>query len=184
MEATGSLTIGESTAALACIKTRRGLSPRQAKAIVVACMLAVGIPLGRWITGSWGTAAISVEFALLGIVVGVVIVQRLAGPSTNRALAARGQKVEQPLKVRMTSEALIYDLDELTMTARWSCVTAIYRTRSHWVFLVQSSAMVLPRRFFQTRDAERDFIVEAWSRIDEPARTRSPDARMIVGTVG
>jgi hypothetical protein len=180
MEATGVLAVGETTTAMAYIKARRGLSPRQVKAILMVCMLAVGIPVGAWVSGSWLAATISVEFAFLGVGVGLVIVQVLSGRSMRKALAKRGQAYEQPLTLRLTPEALVYDLADLTMTARWPCVTDLYQTRKYWVFLVQSSAMVLPRRFFATPEAERDFIVEATSRMTDAARARSPDATKVV----
>jgi hypothetical protein len=123
----------------------------------------------------------AVDFTIGGLLVGVLLVQALAGPALRRALAARGQKHELALTLRLTPEAIVYDLVDLTMTAGWSCVTDLYRTRKHWVFLVQSSAMVLPRRFFATPEAERDFIAEALSRMTDAARARSPDA---VGMVG
>jgi hypothetical protein len=181
MEATGVLAVGESTTAMAYIKGRRGVSPRQMKVILVACMLAVGIPLGAWMSGSWLAAITSVEFAVIGLGVGLVIIQGIAGPSMRRALTERGQAYEQSLTLRLTPEALVYDLADLTMTARWPCVTDLYQTRKYWVFLVQSSAMVLPRRFFATPEAERDFIVEATSRMTEAARARSPEATRLVG---
>lgn len=181
MEATGVLAVGESTTAMAYVKARRGVSPRQIKAILLACMLAVGIPFGAWATGSWLAATISVELAIVGIGVGMVIVQRLAGPSMRKALAERGQANEQALTLRLTAEALVYDLAGLTLNAHWSCVTDLYQTRKYWVFLVQSSAMVLPRRFFKTPEAERDFIAEAMSRMTDAARARSPDATKFVG---
>jgi hypothetical protein len=179
MEATGTLAAGESSAAMAYIKARRGLSPRQMKAILLVCMLAVGIPVGAWASGSWLAATLSVEFAILGLGAGLLLVQRLAGPSMRRALAERGQAYEQSLTLRLTSEALVYDLGDLTVTARWPCVTDVYKTRKYWVFLVQSSAIVLPRRFFTTAKAECDFIVEATSRLTDAARARSPDATSV-----
>jgi len=181
MEATGVLAAGESTAAMAYVKARRGVSPRQMKAILIVCMLAVGVPVGAWAFGSWLAAALSVEFAVIGLGVGLVVIQGLAGPSMRRALAARGQPYEQTLTLRVTPEALVYDLADLTLTARWSCVTDLYRTRKYWVFLVQSSAMVLPRRFFATPEAERDFIAQAASRMAKAARARSPDVARFVG---
>ncbi|TCS17408.1 YcxB family protein [Caulobacter sp. BK020] len=181
MEATGVLAVGESTTALAYIKARRGLSPRQVKVILIACILAVGIPVGAWTSGSWLAAAMSVEFAVLGLGVGLLVIQMLAGPSMRKALAKRGQAYEQSLTLRLTPEALVYDLADLTMTARWPCVTDLYQTRKYWVFLVQSSAMVLPRRFFTTPQAERDFIAEAMSRMTNAARARSPDATRVIG---
>jgi hypothetical protein len=179
MEATGVLAVGETTAAMAYVKGRQGVSPRQMKVILVVCMLAVGIPVGAWLSGSWFAAAMSVEFAILGL--GLVAIQWLIGPSMRKALAERGQAYEQPLTLRLTPEALIYDLADVTMTARWPSVTDLFQTRKYWVFLVQSSAIVLPRRFFTTPEAERDFIVEAASRMTEAARARSPDAARIAG---
>lgn len=176
MEATGILAVGESATAMAYIKARRGVSPRQMKAIFLICMLAVGIPLGAWASGSWLAATLSVEFALVGAGAGMLIIQKLAGPSMRKALAERGQAYEQVLTLRLTPEALVYDLADLKMIARWPCVTDLYRTRKYWVFLVQSSAMVLPRRFFAAPEAEHDFIAEAMSRMTDAARARSPDA--------
>ena len=98
-----------------------------------------------------------------------------------KALAERGQAYEQPLKLRLTPEALIYDLADLKLTASWPCVTDLYKTPKCWGFLVQSSAMALPRRFFQTPEAERDFIAEAASRMSEAARARSPDITKTAG---
>lgn len=181
MEATGSLAAGESATAMSYIKARRGVSPRQAKIIILLCMVAIGIPAGAWASGSWLAAATSVEFAFIGLGLGLLVIQRLAGPSMRRALAERGQAYERTLTLRLTPEILVYDLADLTMTARWSCVTDLYRTRKYWVFLVQSSAMVLPRRFFASPEAERAFIVEALSRMTDAARARSPDAARLAG---
>ncbi|MEO7188981.1 MAG: YcxB family protein [Sphingomicrobium sp.] len=158
-----------------------GRTPRKIKVILLVCMLAVGIPVGRWASGSWLAATISVEFAFIGLGVGVLIIERLAGPSMRRALAQREQAYEQSLTLRLTAEALVYDLGDLSMTARWPCVTDLYQTRKYWVFLVQSSAMVVPRRFFATAEAERDFIVAATSRMTDSARARSPQAAKFVG---
>ncbi len=166
---------------MAYVKARRGVSPRQAKVIVVVCMLALGIPLGAWASGSWLSATMSVESALGGLLLGVFIVQWLAGPAMRKALAERGQRYEQALTLRLTPDALVYDLGDLTMTANWPCVTDLYRTRKYWVFLVQSSAMVLPHRFFATTEAEREFMAEAMSRMSDAARARSSDAVRFVG---
>ena len=176
MEASGIIVAGESASAMAYIKARWGLSPRQAKAIIMVCMLGVGVPLSVWASGSWFSAFMSDQFAIGGLVVGVLVVQRLSGPSLRKALGKRGQRADLALTLRLTPETIVYDLADLTTTARWSCVTDLYRTRKHWVFLVQSSAMVLPRRFFATPEAERDFIAEALSRMTDAARARSPDA--------
>jgi len=181
MEASGVLAAGESTTAMAYIKARRGVSPRQMKVILLVCMSAVGIPAGAWASGSWLAATMSVEFAFIGLGLGMLAIQKLAGPAMRKALVERGQAYERPLTLRLTPEALVYDLADVTMTARWPCVTDLYQTRKYWVFLVQSSAMVLPRRFFTTPEAERDFILEAASRMTDAARARSPDAKRIVG---
>lgn len=137
--------------------------------------------MGAWVSGSLLAATLSVECTLVGLGVGVLIIQKLATPAMRRALAERGQAYEQALSSRLTPEALVYDLADLMTTARWPCVTDLYRTRKYWVFLVQSSAMVLPRRFFANPEAEQDFIVEAMSWMTDAARARSRDAAKIVG---
>lgn len=166
---------------MAYIKARRGLSPRQIKVILLVCMLTVGILLGGWISGLWLTAVMSVDFAIGGLLLGLLLVQALAAPAMRKALAARGQNPRLALTLRLTPKTIVYDLVDLTMTASWSCVTDLYQTRRHWVFLAQSSAMVLPRRFFATLEAEREFIAEALSLMTDAARARSPDAVRIVG---
>lgn len=181
MEVSGTVAAGESNAAMVYIKARRGLSPRQTTALIFLSMLAVGVPVGTWMSGSWLDAMAAVEFAIVGLILGTFLVRGLAGPTLRKALAARGQDYELPLTFRLTSEGLVYDLTDLTMTAAWPCVTDLYRTTKYWVFLVQSSAMVIPRRFFATPEAEREFIAEALSRMTDAARARSPDAIRIVG---
>lgn len=182
MEATGVLAAGESSAALAYIKARRGLSPRQTMLILVICMCALGIPVGAWTSSSWLDAVLPVEFAIVGFIAGALIVRRASVPLMRRALIERGQTYEQQLTLRLTPEAIVYDLADLTMIARWSCVTDLYRTRKYWVFLVQSSAMVLPRRFFATREDEREFIAQAMSLMPATAQDRSPDAAEVLKT--
>lgn len=181
MEATGILAAGESTAALTYVKGRRGLSPRRATLIIFACMVAFGVPVAAWLSGSWLEAALMVECAFFGVVIGVFVVQRLTPPTMRKALAERGQSYEHQLTILLTPDALVYDLVDLTLTARWPCVTDLFQTRKHWVFLVQSSAMVLPRRFFATVEDERKFIAEAMSRMTVAAQARSRDAEAFVG---
>jgi len=182
MEVSGTIAAGESSAALAYVKARRGISPRQMKAILFGFMLAFGCPLAAWLSGSWLTALISVECAIAGLIAGSFIVQGLAGRAMRKALAERGLRYELPLTLRLTAEAIVYDLADVTMTAAWPCVTDLYRTRKHWVFLAQSSTLVLPRCFFATPEAEREFIAEAMSRMTDAARARSPDAVRIIGS--
>lgn len=182
MEVQGVLAAGESTAALAYLKGRRGLSPRWTKLILLTCMFGVGFPVGVWACGSWFGAAMAVEFTFLGLIVGGIIVQLLAGPLMRKALIKRGQAYEQPLVFRVTIEAIVCEFADLSMVARWPCVTDLFRTRKYWVFLVQSSAMVLPRRFFDTPDRERAFIIDVMSRMTPAARERSPDAAKFIGS--
>lgn len=182
MEVTGVLAAGESSAAMAYIKARRGISPRQTKLILLIFMLAVGVPVGAWASGSWLDAMLPVEFAIVGLIVGALVVQHVAGPLMRKALTKRGQAYEQQLTLRLTPEGIVYDLVDLTMIARWSCVTDLYQTKKYWVFLVQSSAMVLPRRFFATREDELNFIAQAMSQMPAAAQVRSPDAARLLRT--
>jgi hypothetical protein len=181
MEATGILAAGETMIAMAYVKGRRGVSPRQIKLILLVCMLAIGIPVGAWASGSWVAALISVEFAFIGFAVGLLLVQRLTGPAMRKALVTRGQAYEQPLSLQLTTDALVYNLGDVATTASWRCVTDLFETKRYWVFLVQSSAMILPRRFFVTPEDERNFIAEAMSRMPEAARARSSSAAQAIG---
>ena len=182
LEVSGIIVAGESNAAMAYVKGRRGLSPRQVKAILFACVFAIGWPLAAWMSDSWLTGLVSAEGAGIGTIAGLVLIQLVAGPAMRRALAKRGQAYEQDVTFRLSPDAISFDLGDLAMTARWSGVTDLYRTRKYWVFLVQSSAMVLPRRFFASSEAERAFVAEALSRMTEAARARSPDAVKVAGS--
>lgn len=182
VETTGVLAAGESSAAMAYIKARRGLSPRQTMLILVICMCALGVSVGAWTSGSWLDAVLPVEFAIVGLMVGGLIVRLASAPLMRRALTEGGQTYEQQLTLRLTPEAIVYDLADLTMIPRWSCVTDLYLTRKYWVFLVQSSAMVLPRRFFATREHKRNFIAQAMSLMPSAAQDRSPDAAKVLKT--
>ena len=51
------------------------------KFILLVCMLAVGIPVGAWVSGSLLAATLSVEFTLVGLGLGVLIIQKLATPA-------------------------------------------------------------------------------------------------------
>lgn len=182
MQASGILKIGETTTALAYVKGRRGISPRQVKLILILCMTLIGLPAGAWASGSWVAAAVSVECAIIGLGVGVLLATRLIGPSGRKALAERGQPCEHSFTLRLSADALTYELGNLTMTARWPDVTDLYRTRRYWVFLIQNTAVVLPRRVFATEQAEHAFITEAASWMTTDARARSPDVTKSAAT--
>lgn len=176
MEVSGVIQAGESAAALGAIKGRRGLSPRWARVILLLPIMAVAIPINAWITGSLTKGAGVVECVIISAFAGGLIVRGLAPPMMRQALARRDQAFDQALTVRLTPQAVVYDLDHLVMTADWACVTDLYRTKRYWVFLVQSSAMVLPRRLFATAQDEARFIAQAVSFMTPAARARSPDA--------
>ncbi|MEN3749627.1 YcxB family protein [Sphingomonas sp. HF-S3] len=176
MEVSGVLVAGESTRTLAYIKGRNGLSPRWRTIIILCSMVAIGLPVGILVSPSWVDALLIVEFTFLGAIAGGLLAQRLWFSTMCKALVERGQAVEATLAFRLSVDGLSYGYENVTMTARWPALTDVFRTRDHWVFLVQGTAMVLPRRFFATPEAERAFIAAAVARMSEPARGRSPDA--------
>ncbi|MDH7640522.1 hypothetical protein [Sphingomonas oryzagri] len=115
---------------MAYIKARRGVSPRQTKLILLIFMLAVGVPVGAWASGSWLDAGLSVEFAVVGLIVGALVVQRIARSLMRKALTERGQAYEQRLTFRLAPEGIVYDLTDLTMTARWSTTALSTKDRA------------------------------------------------------
>jgi hypothetical protein len=181
MEVAGVIQPGESAVALASIQARRGLSPRWARVILLLPVMAVAIPINAWITGSLSKGAGVVECVIISAFAGGLVVRGLSTPMMRKALAQRGQAFDQALTVRLTPTVLVYDLDHLVMTADWACVTDLYRTKRYWVFLVQSSAMVLPRRLFATAEDEGRFIAQAVSLMTPAARGRSPEAVSVAG---
>ena len=110
MKAKRIIAAGENTAAMAYIKVRRGLSLRQMKVILLVSILVVAILVGAWASGSWPAAILSTEFAIFGLGMGLPIIRALSGPSMRKALAKRGIAYEHPLTLRLTHEALVYDL--------------------------------------------------------------------------
>lgn len=173
---TGMLEAGETTRALAYVKGRNGLSPRWRLVMLLCSMIAVGVPVGKLVSGSWLSALLTVEFTIVGLIGGALLFERVWIRTMRKALVERGQPTETRLTFRLAPDGPAYDLEALVMTARWDAVTDLFRTRHHWIFLAQGGAMVLPRRFFATPEAERAFIAAAVARMSEPARGRSPDA--------
>ncbi|WP_313454180.1 YcxB family protein [Brevundimonas sp.] len=179
MEVSGVLKGGETTAALAYIKARRGLSPRQIKLGLVVCLLAVVVVCMMGVFGWWYGAVVAAAAAAMGLFVGLVFLQLISKPAYKRALAARRVSYDLPLRLRLAPEHLIHEMGDVTQSARWLSVTDLYRTRHHWVFLVQHGAMVLPRCFFDTPEAESVFIAHALTAMTDEARARSPDAAKV-----
>lgn len=136
-----------------------------------------------WVFGWWGGAVVAAAAAGMGLFVGLVVLQLISKPAYKRALAARGLSYDLPLRLRLAPEHLIHEMGDVTQSARWASVTDLYRTRHHWVFLVQHEAMVLPRRFFDTPGAESAFIAHALAAMTDQAQARSPDAAKVVALV-
>lgn len=132
-----------------------------------------------WVYGWWSGVVVAAAAAEMGLLVGLVCLQVISKPAYKRALAARGVSYDLPLRLKLASEHLIHELGDMTQSARWVSVTDLYRTRHHWVFLVQHGAMVLPRRFFDTSEAESVFIAHALTAMTDEARARSPDAAKV-----
>jgi hypothetical protein len=62
----------------------------------------------------------------------------------------------------------------------WSSFDEIAGNETYWVFIVDRSAYVLPRRFFANPNAERQFIAAALSRLRDDAKARSGQAATFV----
>lgn len=129
--------------------------------------------------GWWYGAVVAAAAAAMGLFVGLVFLQLISKPAYKRALAARRVSYDLPLRLRLAPEHLIHEMGDVTQSARWLSVTDLYRTRHHWVFLVQHGAMVLPRCFFDTPEAESVFIAHALTAMTDEARARSPDAAKV-----
>ena len=55
----------------------------------------------------------------------------------------------------------------------WSTFEELSESGGYWLFVLLGTAVVLPKRFFPTSEAERAFIAAAWRHLDDIARSRS-----------
>ena len=133
----------------------------------------IGYHVSGALKHGFGIVAYFVPFLLFGIV------SFLIANKENRIAYIKSALALVFMILTCTLLDLIHEMGDVTQSARWLSVTDLYRTRHHWVFLVQHGAMVLPRCFFDTPEAESVFIAHALTAMTDEARARSPDAAKV-----
>lgn len=101
-----------------------------------------------------------------------------------RSLVARGIPDPVPTAFEVTPQNLICRSDGMEYRADWRAVTDLLRVGPYWVALAQAQPLMMPRRFFPDRAAEREFIGAILDRLEPAARARSGDALRFMAAEG
>lgn len=131
------------------------------------------------VTNDWfAFVAIWIPLVFLGL----MLTMRLQRRVTRTIYRRRGVESPNPVRMTITTEGFEYCEEGLTKSAGWDAVSEVFSSHGYWVFLIPVEAAIIPRRFFATPDAERDFIAEALSFISGTARARSKKAARFAET--
>ncbi len=167
----GLLKIGEANAAC------RDIGARQRGTAITYYVALVALGLGGAAIGYFAWAPDRNLGAAVGWVCGAILYALTARRFTmmlfRRRLVEKGSPLNLPLGMEIAPDTLRYDVGDVQHIAKWSCVSELFRSHGYWIFLVQASPWIAPKRFFADGDAERAFIKDALAHMNEAARARS-----------
>jgi hypothetical protein len=144
----------------------------------------VGIALALVISGTdWSYEQPTLSSFLLfllpvtGVVLGAAHLRRIV----KKAPIERGGRatLEIAFAIEDAGLRMINSLGEAL--TYWSSFDEIAGNDTYWVFIVDRSAYVLPRRFFANREVEHQFIAAAWSHLRDDAKARSGKIAAFLG---
>jgi len=145
---------------------------------VVTFLIDIGLDAAK-VPHNW-TEDVPVDGGWIGLASGFVayyfLSKRLLVVRFRRRLVEKGSQPELPLQLVIRPDVLFYEVGDLQKIAKWSGVSEVFRSHAYWIFLALSDPIFAPMRFFTSVDAERAFIKDALSHMNEAARARSPDA--------
>jgi len=119
---------------------------------------------------------------VIGFVIGYVIwsqrAKRFVLKRFRREMATRNLQLRYPTSFTVDDEGLHCISGPVSSSAEWSAVTDLFLEQGYWVFMVQMSPWVCPRRLFTTPADERAFITGALDRSE-----RDEDGRLALNPV-
>lgn len=177
----GSITIGEAQATVgALVKRQRGSNALYVtvlySVIILAVLMSVGI--AYWV--GWDVNIAPVFGVVAAYLAWYFVGRRYVVWQFRKKLMARGVALHLPVRIEISSEALVYERADVVQSAKWSAISELYRQKGYWIFMVHSDGYYLPGHFFPNTATERAFITEALSYMTEEARARSKSATLFV----
>lgn len=136
-------------------------------------LIAAGI-IGTSFPNDWGLARLGI-FAgcFIVFILGVKSLGRLATRAVYQRWYARGVPREFEVTYEITNEGVTVTSSVGRGTTYWRTVNEVALQDEYWVFLTTATWAFLPRRFFPSLSAEREFIATAFARLTPEARARS-----------
>jgi YcxB-like protein len=107
---------------------------------------------------------------------GYLLIARWVRASLIRSWIARGAANPTSISFKASEAGLEMEGIASTTLLHWSAVSEILPTKRHWIFIGNSLAYTLPKRFFPDHATEQAFIRTAMSHLGEAARARSRQA--------
>jgi len=120
--------------------------------------------------------------ALVGLFGYAYVCRRFTVWRFRTKLQDKGTPLHMNLRMELTPEALVYEVQDIYHRAKWSGVSELFPNRGYWIFIAQSSPFFAPKRFFASEAEERAFVREALGHMSERARARSEAAVKFAGT--
>ena len=91
----------------------------------------------------------------------------------------RGLPAQQTIAYVLEDEALVIAGEATVTRVRWRHVSEIAPAGKYWLLPAGGMFYFLPRRFFQTPEAEIDFVSAMLARMTPAARELSAEARKL-----
>lgn len=173
----GTIRIGEAQATIAATAKRQRGAAWQYFAVM----------FGLWIGGAvigWAVGRALHFDVILAICIGALVglfsyssvCKRLVVWRVRQRLTGTGTPLDMPATLRVTPEALIYEIADIEKRGRWVAVSELFRAKGYWIFMVQSEPWFAPDHFFKSDTDKRAFLREALSHMTEEAVARSKEA--------
>lgn len=137
--------------------------------------------VGEAICPNWYPLFLPAYLAAL-FTLGIPAMRRVFANLYRSGFAARGQSLTLEQRISIADDALHYDLGLMRSASDWPAVTELFAAGKYWIFLAQGSSLVIPKRYFANEDAERQFIRDGLSHMDDAARVRSAKAVAFAAT--
>ena len=121
--------------------------------------------LAWWLIGFW-----------LGLIAYLYFGRKIVLWRFRKRTEGKGTPLDMPMHMAAGPDGLVYELAGIYHRAPWERVSELFPAKGYWIFLVNVSPWFAPKRLFASEAAERAFVREALSYMNEAARNRSAAA--------
>ncbi|NBW08199.1 MAG: YcxB family protein [Caulobacteraceae bacterium] len=119
---------------------------------------------------------IMIVLAIPATLLAARIVQKINVSRFRKALAVRGVPMDLPTRIEILPEGWSYGLGEVTTLGPWSAISEVFPTGPYWILMNQGSLLYVPKRYFDSAEAERAFVAEVLTHLSPEAVARSQAA--------